>query len=177
MANMDHLLEFELLHKLSQIICISVHVIAVPGLARTTMAPSVMCDAAISVRGQEEHLILEGIRTERPAVAEHHWLPVTPIIVVDLRAVLGLDRTHDHSSAGKVPGQERWVDGPRCSSKKGHLKLAKQGPAERPDLLRRAWRVATKFVHGTSHQPLYVLGPWQGHNAPGVCLRVVPACH
>src|SRR5262249_51364450 len=100
MANMDHLLEFEVLHKLRQIIGIGVHIIAVPGLAGATMTSSVMCDAAISARGQEEHLILEGIGAERPAVAEHHWLPVTPIIVVNLRAVLGLDRTHDYSSAG-----------------------------------------------------------------------------
>src|SRR6476660_2105635 len=156
MANMDHLLEFELLHKLRQIIGISVHVIAVPRLAGATMASSVMCYAAISARGQEEHLILEGVGTEGPAVAEHHWLPVTPIIVVTLRAVLGLDRTHDHSSAGNDPGHEDWVEGPRCPSKKGHLKLAKQGPAERPGLLRRVWRLATKFVHGTSHPPLCV---------------------
>ena len=100
MANMDHLLEFELLHKLRQIIRISVHVIAVARLAGATMASSVMCYAAISARGQEEHLILEGVGTERPAVAEHHWLPVTPIIVVNLRAVLGLDGAHDHSSPG-----------------------------------------------------------------------------
>jgi hypothetical protein len=40
------------------------------------------------MRGQEEHLVLERIGAQRPAVAEHHGLPGAPVVVIDLRAVL-----------------------------------------------------------------------------------------
>src|SRR5262245_44594376 len=58
------------------------------------MAPSIMRDTAISARSEKEHLVLERIRGERPAVAEDYRLPRTPVVVVNLRAVLGSDRTH-----------------------------------------------------------------------------------
>jgi hypothetical protein len=53
-----------------------------------------MGDAAIAARGQEEHLVLERVGAERPAMAENNGLTLAPIIVVDLRAVLGGDRGH-----------------------------------------------------------------------------------
>jgi hypothetical protein len=40
---------------------------------------------------QEEHLVLEGIRVERPTMAEDNWLALTPVRVGDLGAVLGGD--------------------------------------------------------------------------------------
>src|SRR5262245_64042830 len=58
------------------------------------MAPAIMRDAAITARSEKEHLVLERICGERPAVAEDYRLPPTPVVVVNLRAVLSSDRTH-----------------------------------------------------------------------------------
>src|SRR5260370_32503970 len=48
------------------------------------MAAPVMSDAAVTMRGQEEHLIFECIRRERPAVAEDYRLPGVPIVMARL---------------------------------------------------------------------------------------------
>src|SRR4029077_2945569 len=53
-----------------------------------------MCNAAITARCEEEHLILERISRKRPAMAEDYRLPGPPAIVVDLRAILCGDRCH-----------------------------------------------------------------------------------
>src|SRR2546427_5174173 len=44
--------------------------------------------------GQEEHLILEGVRAQRPAVAEDDGLSLSPVLVVNERPVLGRDGVH-----------------------------------------------------------------------------------
>ena len=38
------------------------------------MAAAIMGEAAIAVRSEEKHLVLEGVGAERPAVAENDWL-------------------------------------------------------------------------------------------------------
>jgi hypothetical protein len=55
---------------------------------------AMMRDAAVSARSQKEHLIFEGVRGERPAVAEDHRLPGAPVLVVNLRSVFSSDRVH-----------------------------------------------------------------------------------
>ena len=59
-------------------------------------APSatVMTNDAISARGQEKHLVLEGIGGQRPAVAENDRQTLAPVLVVNLRAILGGEDTH-----------------------------------------------------------------------------------
>ena len=49
------------------------------------MTAAIVRDAAIAVRRQKEHLVFDGIRAERPAVTENDWLPLAPVIVIDLR--------------------------------------------------------------------------------------------
>ena len=88
-ADMDGILEIELLDQLREVVGVSVHVVAGPRLARPAMAATVMRDAAIAARGEKEHLVFKRIRGERPAVAEDHRLPGAPVVVVNLRAVLG----------------------------------------------------------------------------------------
>src|SRR5258708_5094212 len=68
------------------------------------MATTVMRYAAISARGEIEHLVFERIRGQRPAVAEDHWLPGAPVLVVNLRSVFGRKRTHGALSFGWVGG-------------------------------------------------------------------------
>jgi hypothetical protein len=62
------------------------------GLARATVPAAIMHDPSISTSSQKEHLGLEGIRRERPATAENHGLSVAPILVINLRAILGRHR-------------------------------------------------------------------------------------
>ena len=81
--------------QLRQVIGVGVHVVAIPGLTRATVAAPVVRDAAIAIGGQEEHLCFPGVRAERPAVAEYDRLSRAPILVVDLGAVFGVDRGHD----------------------------------------------------------------------------------
>src|SRR5439155_427731 len=48
------------------------------------MAAAVMSDAAISAGRQKEHLVLEGVRAQRPPMAEDHGLSATPVLVVEI---------------------------------------------------------------------------------------------
>jgi hypothetical protein len=94
MADVDRVLEVERLHHRREVVRVRVHVIAVPGLAGAAVAATVVGDATVAVRGQEEHLVLKRVRGQRPAVAEDDRLPLAPVLVIDLRAVLRLDDAH-----------------------------------------------------------------------------------
>src|SRR4029453_11992791 len=93
-----------------EIVGVSVHVVAVPGLARATVAAPVVGDAAISVGSQEEHLIFPGIGRERPAMAEDNGLTLAPVLVIDLRAVFSGDGTHGNLLwlVRGLPQKETW---------------------------------------------------------------------
>src|SRR5262249_41052973 len=69
-------------------------IIAVPRLTRSAMPAAIMGNAAIAARGQKEHLVLECVRAERPAMAEHDGLPRAPVVEVDFSPVLGGDSAH-----------------------------------------------------------------------------------
>src|SRR5262249_46656805 len=81
--------EIELRDQLGEVVRVGVEVVAAPGLARTAVAAAIMGDAAVAARSQEEHLVLEGVRAERPAVAEHDRLSRAPVIEIDLGSVSG----------------------------------------------------------------------------------------
>src|ERR1700680_3037083 len=73
---------------------IGVHVVAAPGLAGAPMPAATRGDPAVSVGGQKDHLVFKDIRRQRPAVAEGDGPPLAPIVVIDLRSILGLERRH-----------------------------------------------------------------------------------
>ncbi len=79
------------------------------------MAAAVMGDAAIAAGRQIEHLIFKGISGERPAVAENHRLSAAPVLVIDLRAILGRDRAHVVLSFAVVGRGRSVCVLPRCS--------------------------------------------------------------
>jgi hypothetical protein len=58
------------------------------------MASTVVRDRTVSVVSQEEHLVLEGIGTQRPAMAEDDGLTAAPVFVVKLRSVVNRDVRH-----------------------------------------------------------------------------------
>jgi hypothetical protein len=94
MTDMDRVLQVERRDERREVVGITLHVVAVPGLAGAAVAAAVMGDAAVALSGQEDHLVFEGVRAERPAVAEHHRLSTAPILIIDWRAVCRRDRAH-----------------------------------------------------------------------------------
>ncbi len=111
MPDVDRILEIELGDELGKIVGVGVHVVAGPGLARAAVATTVVCDAAVSLAGEEEHLIFERIGRQRPAVAEDNRLPRAPVVVIDLSAILGGERRHGAYSFESI----RWDS---CNSSK-----------------------------------------------------------
>ena len=91
---MDRVLQAECFDERREVGGIRVQVVALPGLARAAMAAAVVGDASVAVGGQKEHLVLEGVRAQRPAVAEDDGLPRSPVVVVDLRTVCRGDCAH-----------------------------------------------------------------------------------
>ena len=83
-ADVDRVLQVERFDERREVVGVGVHVVAVPGLARAAVAAAVMGDAAVAAGGQEEHLVLQGVRAERPAVAEDDGLSAAPVLVVEL---------------------------------------------------------------------------------------------
>ena len=75
MADMDRILQIQLPNELREVVSVCVHVVAGPRLARTSVSASVMRDAAISARGEIEHLVFKRVRGEWPAMAEDDRLP------------------------------------------------------------------------------------------------------
>src|SRR6266496_6185538 len=90
-TNMDCVLEVEGFNERRQVVCVSIHFVSIPWLARTAMAPPVMSDAPESVVAQKHHLVFPSIRTQGPTVAEDYRLSFTPVLVVDLSGVFGRD--------------------------------------------------------------------------------------
>jgi hypothetical protein len=54
MADVDGILQLEFSDELGKVVGIGVQVVALPGLARTTMAAAIMGDTAIAARGKEK---------------------------------------------------------------------------------------------------------------------------
>ena len=90
--------QVERFEEFGQVVGVGVHLVAVPGLARTAVAATIMGNAAIAVGRQEDHLAFPSIGVERPAVAEDDGFPRAPVLVVDFCAVFSGDRTH-----GRIP--------------------------------------------------------------------------
>ena len=98
MADQGDALQIERFDELRQVVGVGVHIVTVPGLARTAVAATIMGDAAIAVGSQVDHLAFPGIGIERPAVAEDDGLSRAPVLVVDFRAVFGGDCAHGRIS-------------------------------------------------------------------------------
>src|SRR5215471_18830803 len=82
-TDMDRVLQIERFDQLRQIVSVSVHIVSVPWLAGSAVAAAVMGDAAVAAGGQIEHLVLKGVRAQRPPVAENHGLSAAPFVIVN----------------------------------------------------------------------------------------------
>src|SRR6266436_4508130 len=61
------------------------------------MPPSVMRDHAIAPLAEEEHLPVPVVRGKRPTMGENDRLTRSPILVINLRAILRCDPCHTSS--------------------------------------------------------------------------------
>src|ERR1700721_818455 len=103
MTDVNGVLQIEMRRHSREVICVVIHVMAISRLAGAPMTAAIMGDDAIAVIEEEQHLRIPVIGRQRPAVREHHRLPLAPVLVVDLDAVLGLDRRHAEVSSLWMP--------------------------------------------------------------------------
>src|SRR5260370_11232122 len=88
MADMDGVFQVEMRRQSRQVVGIMVHIVAVGGLGRATMAAAVMGDDAIAMMQEEQQLRVPIIGGQRPAVAGHERVARTPVPVEDLPTLL-----------------------------------------------------------------------------------------
>src|SRR5215468_827292 len=93
-TNMNRVLQIESRCQLGEIVGVCIEIISIPWLTGSSVATSIMRNAPVASLGQKEHLVFECIRTQRPTVAEDNGLPLTPILVIDLRSVFCRDGAH-----------------------------------------------------------------------------------
>src|ERR1700730_13156039 len=94
MTDMDGVFQVEMRRKSGQVVGVMVHIVALGGLSGATMATGVIGDHSITMMKEEQQRRVPVIGRQRPAMAEHNWLARTPVLVEDLRAVLGGDGGH-----------------------------------------------------------------------------------
>ncbi len=101
MADQHRVFQIERVDERREIVGVVVHVVAVPGLARSSTAATVMGDGAIAMGGHEDQLVVPGVGIERPAMAEDDRLPRAPVLVKDRGTILCGDcaRTHSRHSS------------------------------------------------------------------------------
>src|SRR3954463_12671377 len=91
---MHRILQVEMRGQRRKIVGIVVHVVPVAGLRGPAVAAAVMRDDAVAPSDEEQHLRVPIVCREWPAMAEHDGLPLAPVLVEDLDAVLCLDFAH-----------------------------------------------------------------------------------
>ena len=72
------------------------------------MPTTVVRDAAEAVLYEEKHLSVPHVGVQRPAVRERHDRALTPVLLVDLRPILGSDRAHGLLSLVACEAEARW---------------------------------------------------------------------
>src|SRR4029077_17663372 len=84
MADVNRILQVEMIGDTLQIIGIVIHVVAAAGLSRATMSAPLGRNDAETFAGEKKHLRGPIIRRKRPAVTEHNRLPAAPVFIIDV---------------------------------------------------------------------------------------------
>src|SRR5438445_13316298 len=92
MADMDGILEVEMRYECRDIGGIGVHLVADIRLGRAAMAAPIVGDDAVALCQEEQHLGVPVVAAQWPAMMEDDGLTGSPVLVENLRAVLGGDR-------------------------------------------------------------------------------------
>src|SRR5215469_17394122 len=84
MANMNRILQVEMIGDGLQIVGIMVHVVSAAGLSRATMfAPIARYDSETFTE-EKKHLRVPIIRGKWPAMTEHNGLSTSPVLIIDV---------------------------------------------------------------------------------------------
>src|SRR5882672_7667356 len=119
MADMNGILQIKMRRQPRKIVCIVIHIVAGTCLGGSAVAAAVMGYDAIALLEEEQHLRVPVIGRQRPAMTENDGLTFAPVLVKNLRAVLGCDRTHVlyssmiASDADDPAPTFQWPDGDR----------------------------------------------------------------
>src|SRR4051794_8121379 len=84
MADVNRILQVEMIGNRLQIVGIVIHIMAAGGLSRAAMPAAVECDDPVTFGEEEQHLRVPIIRRKRPTVTEHDGLSAAPVFVVDV---------------------------------------------------------------------------------------------
>src|SRR5271170_3852617 len=93
-ADMDCVLEVKLFGEHCEIVCVRIHIVAVPRLGGAAVAAPVVRDDSVAVLAEEQHLPVPVVRGERPSVTEHDGLTRAPIFVINLSTIFCRNRWH-----------------------------------------------------------------------------------
>src|ERR1700722_9555729 len=91
-TDMHGILQVEMRGKRRKIVSVMIHVVTVARLRGAAVAAAVMSYDAIAVIQEEHHLCVPIISRQRPPMAEHDGLALSPVLVEDLNPVFGRDR-------------------------------------------------------------------------------------
>ncbi|MNP71766.1 hypothetical protein D3C76_1682000 [compost metagenome] len=80
--------------QLGEVVGVVIHVVAIPRLARAPVTAAIMGDGAKAVVGKVQHLRFPTVGAQWPTVAEHHWLPVAPVLVIQGVAFASRESSH-----------------------------------------------------------------------------------
>src|SRR6266478_3324719 len=80
-----------------EVIGVVIHIVAIAGLARASVASTVVRDYSIVMTQKEQHLCIPVICAQGPSVTENYRLTAAPILIVDSRSVFGSYRRHGYS--------------------------------------------------------------------------------
>ena len=84
MADVNRILQVEMIGDGLQIVGIVVHVVSAAGLSRAAMSAPISRNDAVTFAEEKKHLRVPIIRRERPAVTEHNRLPAAPVFIIDV---------------------------------------------------------------------------------------------
>src|SRR5512140_2222568 len=98
MAHVNCVFQVEFFSEGCEIVCVCVHVIAVPRLCGSAVPTSIMRNNAKTSLSEKHHLSVPLIRRQRPSMAEDDGLPCAPVFVENLSAILRSYCRHDFSS-------------------------------------------------------------------------------
>src|SRR5438046_8815603 len=83
MADVNRILQVEMVGDGLQIIGIMVHVVSAAGLSRATMSAPISRNDAETFAQEKKHLRVPIIRRQWPAMAEHNRLSAAPVLIID----------------------------------------------------------------------------------------------
>src|SRR5213595_3373768 len=84
MADVNRILEVEMIGDSLQIVGIVVHVVSAAGLSRATMSAPISRNDAKAFADEKKHLRVPVVGRQRPAVTEDDGLSFAPVFIIDV---------------------------------------------------------------------------------------------